>query len=80
MSSRLRSGEESEKGRRCQAQYDSDEKWAVGIYLVALAACSCAVGSGVGVPAGCLCFTAAIANYANDMRLATRNYEDCMSR
>ena len=59
----------------CEQRQLSDYSWARAKCDLALVGCTCMVE----VPlAACLCYAAALANYADDIRLADRSYEDCI--
>ncbi|WP_294628542.1 hypothetical protein [uncultured Bacteroides sp.] len=59
----------------CEQRRAQDYSWARAQADIALIGCTCLLE----VPAAaCVCYALALANYANDIRLADRAYEDCM--
>lgn len=59
----------------CDARRQADYSWARATADLGLIGCTCMVE----IPlAACVCYTMVMANYANDIRLADRAYEDCM--
>ncbi|MCD8184635.1 MAG: hypothetical protein LUE99_17945 [Bacteroides sp.] len=59
----------------CEERRKSDYAWAQGKADLAIIGCTCLVEVPV---VACLCYAAALANYADDIRLAERAYEDCL--
>lgn len=66
---------EGDQLNECQQRQLEDYAWARATCDIAIAVCTCAVE----LPfVACACYLAALANYANDIRLADRSYEDCI--
>lgn len=65
----------SESSVNCDERRQKDYSWARAIADLELIGCTCAVE----VPlVACACYAAALANYANNIRLADQAYEDCI--
>ncbi len=59
----------------CDARRQSDYSWAQAKATLGVIGCTCMVEVPI---AACLCYALVMANYADDIRLAERAYNDCM--
>lgn len=59
----------------CDDRRSTDYSWAQAKASLALIGCTCLVEIPI---AACFCYAAALANYADDIRLADRAYDDCI--
>lgn len=65
----------TESSQECDKRRLDDYAWARAIADLELIGCTCSVE----IPLlACACYTATLASYANNIRLADRAYEDCM--
>lgn len=65
----------TESSQECDKRRQEDYAWARAIADIELIGCTCSVE----IPLlACACYTATLASYANNIRLADRAYEDCM--
>lgn len=72
---RMKTRRESEDVDECEKRRMEDYSWARAIADLGLIGCTCTVEIPI---VACLCYAAVMANYANDIRLADRAYEDCI--
>lgn len=59
----------------CERRKSEDYSWAQTTYNIAIIGCTCMIEVPI---AACICYVAALTNYANDIRLADRSYDDCV--